>query len=151
MKSQRLKEVEEAMAAHPKGFPLNERGQLIPDNRPMAPPLNYKPQPSMMEIVRQQVLLASREAAAAGMETEEEADDFDVGDEPEIKSPYEIDAESEVPIAVLRARAEAAQADYIEAKRDAGLRMQEDASSPVPAKPPTPPEGAQSAATKPTK
>lgn len=134
-----------------KGQPLNQAGQLIPDPTPMAPPIGYKAQPSMMEIVRQQVLLASREAAEAGYETEEEADDFVVGDEPELRSPYELDPESEVPISVLRARAEEAQEDYLNAKRDAGLKMQEDAAAtpaPAPApdsppKPATPPEGAK--------
>lgn len=131
-----------------KGQPLNDRGELLPDPTPMAPPIGYKPQPSMMQLIRDQVLLASKEAAAAGFETEEEADDFDVGDEPEITSPYEIDAQSEVPISVLRARAEEAQSEYMEAKRDAGLRMQADnekrvATSEVPSKPPTPPEGAK--------
>lgn len=122
--------VREAIKSHPKKLPLNEQGQLVPDPVPMAPPIGYRPQPDMMDMIRQQVRLASMEAERAGLETEDEADDFDVGDDPEIKSPYELDAESEVPIKVLRARAEAAQLDYMEAKRDAGLRMQNDTSLP---------------------
>lgn len=120
-------QVLDAMSKHPKKMPLNDKGQLVPDPVPMAPPIGYRATPSMIEIVRQQVLAVSRDAAMQGMETEEEADDFDVGDDPELRSPYEIDEETETPIRVLKARAEQAELDYIEAKREAGLRMQDDA------------------------
>lgn len=137
---QKLREVHAAMAAameaHPKSMPLNDRGQLVPDPVPMAPPIGFRPQPSMVEIVRNQVRLASLEAQRMGEESLEQSDDFDVGDEPELRSPYELDAESEVPISVLRARAEQAQEDYLEAKREAGLRMQSDAAN-TPPSPPT--------------
>lgn len=136
----------EAMAKHPKRMPLNERGELVPDPTPMAPPVGYRPQPSMVDIIRRQVQLASEEAKRAGAESLEEADDFDVDDDPELKSPYELDVESEVPIRVLAARAEEAQEAYLEAKRQAGLRMQRDAggsrtSPPEPG--PSPPDGAR--------
>lgn len=138
--SRRLHQVVlDAIKLHPKKKPLNEHGQLVPDPVPMAPPVGFKPQPSLSEMIRAQVLAASRDAAREGFETVEEADDFDVGDDPEISSPYEIDTESEVPISVLRARAEAAQAEYMDAKRDAGLRMQDDGKS-APAAPQTPSE-----------
>lgn len=119
----------DAMSAHPKNLPLNESGQLVPDPIPMAPPVGYRPQPSMMEIIRDQVLRVSADAERAGLETEDQADDFDVGDEPEIQSPYELDPETEVPIRVLKHRAELAQLDYMEAKREAGLKMQSDAGN----------------------
>lgn len=122
--------VKKAMSEHPKKLPLNEQGQLIPDPVPMAPPIGYKPQPDMMEMIRHQVRLASIEAERAGLESEDEADDFDVDDDPELRSPYELDAESEVPIKVLKYRADQAQLDYMEAKREAGLRMQADTSLP---------------------
>lgn len=123
--------VRDAMAAHHKGRPLNDRGQLIPDPVPMAPPIGFKPQPSMVDIIRQQVRLASLDAAREGKETLEEADDFDVGDEPELRSQYELDEEGEVPIRVLEARAAEAREEYLEAKRAAGLRMQEDSGRSV--------------------
>lgn len=126
--------IAQAIAVHPKGLPLTPTGQLVPDPVPMAPPVGFRPQPSLPELIRQQVRLASLEAARNGDESFEEADDFDVGDDVELKSPYELDAESEVPIRVLRARAEQAELDYMEAKRAAGLRMQEDSSKPPPAK-----------------
>lgn len=52
------------------------------DGTPVAPPVGYVKQPSMVEIIRQQVRSAHLAAAAeaAGMDTFEEADDFDVGD-----------------------------------------------------------------------
>lgn len=122
--------VKKAMSEHPKKLPLDGKGQLVPDPTPMAPPIGYKPQPDMMEMIRHQVRMASMEAERAGLETEDEADDFDVGDDQEIRSPYELDAESEVPIKVLKYRADQAQLDYMEAKREAGLRMQSDTSLP---------------------
>lgn len=147
-----LDELHAAMAAHPKNLPLNDKGQLVPDPIPMAPPIGYSKQPSMAELIRAQVLQVSRDAAREGLETEEQADDFDVGDEPEIRSPYELDAESEVPISVLKHRADEAALNYMEAKREAGLRMQKDAaagtappqsqpSSEVPKADDKPPEG----------
>lgn len=132
----RLEQIEQAMAAHPKGLPLNEQGQLVPDPTPMAPPIGYRPQPSMIDIVRQQVLAVSQEAARAGFESEEEADDFNVGDDYTPSSPYELDEQSEVPVRVLKARADAAQEEYLNAKRSAGLRMQADSATPTPPKKP---------------
>jgi len=128
MKPRIVQAIVDAIAKHPKKMPLNEHGQLVPDPVPMAPPIGFKAQPSMVELIRRQVELASAEAKRAGQESLEEADDFDVGDDPEIASPYELDEESEVPIRVLAARAEQAQMDYLEAKRDAGRRMQADSS-----------------------
>lgn len=119
----------DAIRAHPKAMPLNDRGQLVPDPTPMAPPIGYKPQPSMVDLIRKEVLRVSQEARRAGFESEEEADDFEVGDDFTPSSPYELDEESEVPIRVLKARADQAQLDYLEAKRGAGLRMQEDAGA----------------------
>lgn len=130
--------IAEAIRSHPKGMPLNERGQLVPDPTPMAPPIGFRPQPSMVELIRQQVRLASEEAKRQGRESFEESDDFDVGDDPEISSPYELDDDSHVPIRVLAARAEEAKETYLEAKRQAGLRMQKDASAGAVAPAPSP-------------
>ena len=47
--------VRDAIKAHPKKLPLNERGELVPDPVPMAPPIGYQPQPDMMDMIRQQV------------------------------------------------------------------------------------------------
>lgn len=64
-----------------------------PDPTPVAAAIGYKREPSLAEKVRnmvrsEQLRLA---AEAAGAETFEEADDFEVGDDYDPRSPYEID------------------------------------------------------------
>lgn len=71
---------------------LNEDGSIKGDPTPMAPPVGYKKAPSMVEIVRDMVRgeRLKQEAMQAGYETFEEADDFDVPDEPQhLRSPHE--------------------------------------------------------------
>lgn len=78
---------------------INDVGELVPDSTPMAPPIGYKKHPSMVEIVRDMVRSErlAQEALAMGHETFEEADDFDVGDDPEVlRSPYENDFDPSV-------------------------------------------------------
>lgn len=72
-----------------------QTGQFIVDGVPMEPPIGYKKHPSMVEIVREQIRSAklAEAAEAAGMETFEEADDFDCGPEDgeDLRSGYEND------------------------------------------------------------
>lgn len=78
---------------------LNDEGELIPDPVPIAPPAGYKRQPSMMELVRDMVRSEElrRAANTAGMETFEEADDFDIPDDPiDMKSGWENDFDPSV-------------------------------------------------------
>lgn len=72
-------------------LPITEDGREVVDPTPMAPPVGYRRQPSMVEIVRQMVRSERlrAEAEAADMETFEESDDFDVGDDFDPTSPYE--------------------------------------------------------------
>lgn len=134
----RLAAVEAAIAAHPKGKPLDPLGQLVPDPTPMAPPIGYKRQPSMVEIIREQIRLAGLEAANQGYESFEEADDFDVGDDPELRSPYEVTEADEVPVSVLRERYNQALADLQAAEADKPASGKPaDAEKPTP--PPQPP------------
>lgn len=99
-------DLEEAIAAHKqkmrdRGY--NDEGKFIPDSVPMAPPIGYKKQPSMVEIVRNMVRSErlADEARRAGMETFEESEDFDVGDDGEdLKSGFENDFDP--PIDELR-------------------------------------------------
>lgn len=114
-----LAAIEAAIAAHPKGKPLNEQGQLIPDSTPIAPPIGYKKQPSMVEIIREQIRQASEEAGRAGYDTLEEAEDFDIGDGQEPYSQYEQEDAQEVPISVLRERQRQALADEAEKAAEA--------------------------------
>lgn len=66
-------------------------GQELPDPKPIAPPVGYKKQPSMAELVRDMVRSERlrQEAESMGHESYEDADDFDVGDDYDPRSPYE--------------------------------------------------------------
>lgn len=70
---------------------LDERGRELLDGRPMEPPVGYNPQPSLMEKIRKMVHDAQiqRDLAKAGVETFDEANDFDVGDDYDPTSPWE--------------------------------------------------------------
>lgn len=73
---------------------LNPDGTPKLDPTPMAPPIGYKKHPSMVEIVRDMVRSEklAQAAAATGHETFEEAEDFDIPDDPvQMNSPYEND------------------------------------------------------------
>lgn len=64
-----------------------------PDPTPIAKPVGFNRPPSIREQI-QSALRAHLEAARSDQaETLEEADDFDVDDDPELKSPYEVDDE----------------------------------------------------------
>lgn len=69
---------------------LTKDGREKPDPTPIAPPIGYIKQPTMVENIRAMVRREMSDAAAAqGMETFEEADDFEVGDDYDPRSPYE--------------------------------------------------------------
>lgn len=72
---------------------LNTDGAEVLDPTPMAPPLGYNPQPSIFDQVRMMILSDKLRQAAeeSGMETFEEADDFEVGDDFDPHSPWEND------------------------------------------------------------
>lgn len=72
---------------------LDEHGRELPNPTPMAPPIGYKKSLSIAEQMRQMIRMASYEASTAGAETEEEANDFDVGEDMEPHSPWENDFE----------------------------------------------------------
>lgn len=87
-------------------------GSLVPDSVPLAPPLGYKKQPSMVEIVRDMVRSErlANEARAAGQETFEESEDFEVGDDPELlRSEWENEFDPPLP-ELLKAGDEAVKA-----------------------------------------
>lgn len=70
----------------------------IPDPTPVEVPL-FRPlsiHEEMKRFIRSEM---SRQAAEAGQESFEEADDFDVGDDDEIVSPYEmVELKEEFPV-----------------------------------------------------
>lgn len=67
----------------------NERGEELPDPRPVEVPLHFKRPMDLHERIRQavQTEMWSRRMAEQGLETEAEADDFDVGegDDPDVE------------------------------------------------------------------
>lgn len=69
----------------------SDGGALIPDPTPIAPPVGYVRQPSITERLREMIRneRLQAEIAAAGAETFDEADDFEVGDDFDPHSPYE--------------------------------------------------------------
>lgn len=81
----------ETIYVNSKGKRQTKDGREIPDPTPMAPPLGYKDTPSMFEQMRALIHSEKLKAAAEemGVETPEEGDDFDVGDDYDPSSPYE--------------------------------------------------------------
>lgn len=82
---------------NPKGRRYDELGRFHPDPTPIAPPVGYQRSPTIAEQIRTMVRSEHvRQAAdAAGMDTFEEADDFDVGDDYDPRSPWEEQFEGE--------------------------------------------------------
>jgi len=68
-----------------------EDGLEVLNPIPMQPPLGYKAAPSLSDTIRQQVIAAKRLAELEMVESEEEADDFEVDDDPIPHSPWEND------------------------------------------------------------
>lgn len=69
----------------------NENGEEILNDTPMQPPLGYRRAPSLAEQIRAQVIAAKLEELDQLEETEDDADDFEVGDDYEPLSSYEND------------------------------------------------------------
>ena len=72
---------------------LNPDGSEVVDSTPMAPPLGYKKSESVHEMIQRQVRseLLRREIEAAGGESFDEANDFNVEDDVENLPPgYEV-------------------------------------------------------------
>lgn len=69
-----------------------EGGELM-DPKPLQPPVGYKKQKTLREQIAEMVHSEHmrRAAESSGLETFEEADDFDVGDDYDPRSPYEDD------------------------------------------------------------
>ena len=73
---------------------LNERGWEIPDPTPVAKPVRWNRPGSTLDEIRrnldQRMALLSREMEDRGHETLEESQDFDVGDDTEPYTMYEL-------------------------------------------------------------
>jgi len=75
---------------------LNENGHEILDDTPISLPLRFNRPPSKLDDLRAMLKIVSREAEHAGQETFEEADDFDVGDDYDPRSPWELSVDQEL-------------------------------------------------------
>lgn len=80
---------------------LDQGGRETLDPTPMAPPIGYNKQPTMVDHIRNLVRSErlAEEVRRAGFETAEEADDFEVGDDFDPTSPYEHNFDP--PVAAL--------------------------------------------------
>lgn len=85
------------------------RGYELPDPTPMSPAVGHKPGPTLREQIRDMIASErlAQEAAAAGFETLEEADDFDVGDDYDPVTPYELDRDLPTIMELKRRKDEA--------------------------------------------
>lgn len=104
--------VRELFVGH-KGRRLNELGQEVPDPTPMAPPVGYTPRPSLSEQIREMVRSERlrMEAEMLGAESFEDADDFDISDDPvDPSTPYESVFEGRSVSELRAARAAAEEA-----------------------------------------
>lgn len=64
-------------------------GGEICDGTPLSPPLGYQRKPSLAEQIRQQIIAAKLDALQELAESEDEADDFEIGDDWDPTSPHE--------------------------------------------------------------
>lgn len=68
---------------------LTQDGGELLDSTPMQPPVGFRREPSMFDVMREQMRQYHADLEREGFETPEEADDFDVDDEVDPSSPYE--------------------------------------------------------------
>lgn len=120
------------LARNFKGKRLDEFGREVVSDLPMAPPVGYKKSPSLHEQIRDMVRSEKlrMEAEAAGMESFEEADDFDIPDDPiDPSTPYEADFEGG-RVRDLKRKASDAAVLEAETLRKASVRSAENDESP---------------------
>lgn len=69
----------------------NARGEELPDDTPLELPLKFRRPPSLQEQIKAMVRSELSQAASDhGMESFEEADDFDVADDIDLRSHHEL-------------------------------------------------------------
>ena len=70
---------------------FDERGRELPDDTPVEVPLHFKRPPTIQEMIRQHIRTEmSRQAEQQGEESFEEADDFEMDEDPDPLSAYEL-------------------------------------------------------------
>lgn len=95
-----LKGLAKIASKNPKGRRYDELGRYHPDPTPIAPPVGYVRSPSIAEQIRTMVRSEQlrHHADQAGMDTFEEADDFNIGDDYDPRSPWEEQFEGEFSV-----------------------------------------------------
>lgn len=109
---------------------LTKAGQEIPDPRPAAPALGKKPEMHIRDYIRSMVHneRLQQELDAAGHETFEEANDFEVGDDYFPDSQYENDLEPSVAELIREGTASLSAKARIEEKRQADIKAKKRAA-----------------------
>lgn len=126
---------------------LDKNGHEVVDSTPMAPPLGYVEQPSMMDMIAAQVRASRLEAELDALEeSEEDADDFEIHDDTDALpgTPWENDKEPSLKDARKRAVAleqALAEAEAIEAAQRDGDSVKSPGSRQSPSKAPETPTG----------
>lgn len=138
--------IKDVIAAHPKRKPLDADGKFYGNPVPLEPPIGYKKTPSLHEQIRDMVRSEKlrQEVEAAGFETMDEADDFEVGDDYDPTSPYEYNFDP-VHRAEVDRRFDERDALIEETPNNPGSRSSS-SSSPVPGSQQTGEEGGASGA-----
>lgn len=72
-------------------------GREVVNPLPIAPPIGYNPTPSMFDVIRAQIQRAKLLEDDAVAETPDEANDFDMDDEWEPSSVYEVVMKEDFP------------------------------------------------------
>lgn len=90
-------------------MPLDRNGHEVPDSTPVARPVRISTRPSTLDELKQLLRIVSREAEANGDETFEESEDFDVGDDAEPFSRWEIPTDEQLEGFAEQLRQEKAQ------------------------------------------
>jgi len=108
---------------------LDQNGHEILDNTPVARPVRISTRPNSLEELKALLRIVSREAELNGQETFEEAEDFDVGDDAEPYSPWELPTDEQLESFVLDLKRKKARERAFKAKR-----------TPVDSGTPTPPQ-----------
>lgn len=120
----------------------DDNGYEIPDPTPIAPPVGYKEQPTLREQMRAMIAEHQHQIEMAGYESEEEANDFDVGDDFEPTSGAELDFNAAETYAALKAResADAARAAAAPKPNQTSKSSDQDDTGTSAAQPPKSPE-----------
>lgn len=114
-------ETGELSPVNSKGKPLDSLGREIPDPVPLAPPVGYKRSPTLQEQIKRMVQSErlAQLAQESGHETFAEAEDFDVGDDYDPRSPWEDEFEGEPVLNEIREEVakKKAEAEAVEANK----------------------------------